>query len=295
MENRDLELFLHLAGSLHFARTSEAMFMSPSTLSRTIKRLEDEVGQPLFERDKRTVSLTEAGRQFEIYARQSIDRWQQFEAGLQQRSTELSGELSLYCSVTASYRYLSELLTRLRQQYPKIEITLRTGDAADAIPIALKGEADIVIAARPDSLPNNLSFQAIGQSALVFIAPEVPCAVQALINQPVIDWQQVPMILSESGVARPRIDHWFRQQQIKPNVYARVSGNEAIVAMVGLGFGAGVVPDLVLESSPMRDKVRIVEVQPALEPISVGICSLHKRRSDPLVNAFWQLAGIDGQ
>jgi LysR family positive regulator for ilvC len=293
MENKDLQLFLHLAGSLHFARTSEAMHVSPSTLSRIIKRLEDEIGESLFERDKRTVSLTQIGRQFEVYARQSLDQWQQFEMGLQTQSKELSGELRLYCSVTASYRYLSELLMRLRQQYPRIEITLRTGDPADAIPRVLNGEADIVIAARPDVLPSSLSFQIIGQSSLVFIAPEVPCAVQTLINQPVIDWQQVPMILSEAGIARPRVDRWFRQQKIKPNMYARVSGNEAIVAMVGLGFGVGVVPDLVLDSSPMLNKVRIVEVQPALDPISVGICSLHKRRSDPIVDAFWQLAGLD--
>lgn len=56
MDIRDLKLFLHLAESCHFGRTSKAMYVSPSTLSRQIQRLEEQLGHPLFIRDNRSVN-----------------------------------------------------------------------------------------------------------------------------------------------------------------------------------------------------------------------------------------------
>ena len=53
MDLRNLELFLHLADSLHFGKSADAMAVSPSTLSRAIQRLEQETGCILFERDNR--------------------------------------------------------------------------------------------------------------------------------------------------------------------------------------------------------------------------------------------------
>lgn len=71
MDLRDLKLFLHLAESRHFGRSSKAMHVSPSTLSRQIQRLEEELGQPLFQRDNRTVQLTSAGEQLKNFAQQT--------------------------------------------------------------------------------------------------------------------------------------------------------------------------------------------------------------------------------
>lgn len=65
MDLRDLKMFLHLAESRHFGRSARAMHVSPSTLSRQIQRLEEDLGQPLFVRDNRTVTLTEAGKNCE--------------------------------------------------------------------------------------------------------------------------------------------------------------------------------------------------------------------------------------
>lgn len=97
------------------------------------------------------------------------------------------------------------------------------------------------------------------------------------------------MILSETGLARKRVNSWFRARSITPEIYAQVSGNEAIVSMVSLGFGVGVVPSLVVENSPRQVNVRVLHIEPELEPFSIGICSLRRRLADPLISAFWAL------
>ncbi len=286
MDIRTLKLFLHLAEALHFGRASEAAHISPSALSRSIKQLEEELGVVLFERDNRKVRLTHAGQAFGGYAREAVDGWEAMRTRLQSASGELSGEISLFCSVTASYSFLYELLSRFRLKYPKIEIKLHTGDAAAALGRVLSGEEDITIAARPDRLAPQLAFKRICISPLVFIAPLADPGIEHLIETAA--WRELPMILSEEGLARQRVDGWFRRKGIKPKIYAQVAGNEAIVSMVGLGFGVGVVPKIVLDNSPLADRVRILSVAPSLEPFEVGLCALQKRLTNPLVGALWQ-------
>ena len=289
MDLRNLELFLHLAETLHFARTADAMAVSPSTLSRAIQRLEQEVGCPLLERDNRTAALTPAGIRVRDFAAHLLDEWQQLRLELKHADEPLQGRLKVYCSVTASYFLLPDILGNVQSRYPQLEIKLETGDAALAMEKVLTEEADMAIAARPDALPGKLHFISLRKVPLVFIAPRNPAAGARWLQEE-LDWSQIPVILSGHGVARKRADQWFRNRGISPNIYAEVAGNEAIVSMVALGFGVGQVPEAVLDHSPMRDKVRILEVHPAMKPFDVGLCLQKRRLDEPLIRAFLELA-----
>lgn len=286
MDTRTLKHFLILADTLHFSRASESCNISPSALSRNIKQLEEELGVSLFLRDNRSVQLTPEGQKFRVYARETLSQWDAMRGNLLENVEQLQGEISMYCSVTASYSVLYDLLNRFRRHYPGIELKLHTGDPEHAIGRIMAGNEDITIAARPDSLPKGLVFKPVTISPLLFIAPTQPDFELPHSSKP---WPATPMILSESGVARKRVDAWFRGQNIKPRVYAQVTGNEAIVSMVSLGFGVGVVPKIVLDNSPMTPRVQILDVQPELEPYDVGLCTLEKKLKSPLVHAFWSL------
>ena len=69
MNFQDLQIFLHLAETQNFAKTATQNHMSPSTLSRQIQRMEEELEQPLFIRDNRQVRLTEQGEKFLQFAK----------------------------------------------------------------------------------------------------------------------------------------------------------------------------------------------------------------------------------
>lgn len=89
MDLRDLKTFLHLAESRHFGRSARAMHVSPSTLSRQIQRLEEDLGQPLFVRDNRTVTLTEAGEELRTFAQQTLLQYQQLRHVIDQQGLAL--------------------------------------------------------------------------------------------------------------------------------------------------------------------------------------------------------------
>jgi LysR family positive regulator for ilvC len=287
MDVRTLKQFVHLAESLHFGRAAEASNISPSALSRSIRQLEDEVGSPLFERNNRSVALTRAGGLFLGYARDSLGQWDAIRNTLMEEAGELHGEVSMYCSVTASYSFLFDLLSRFRSEHPHIEIKLHTGDPEHAIPRVLAGDEDIAIGARPGTLPAGLAFKPIAVSPLVFIAARAQAQTDPGDGSDAAAWSAVPMILSESGLARRRVDRWFRRLGATPNIYAQVAGNEAIVSMVSLGFGIGVVPRIVLDNSPLVGEVRVLDVRPELEPYEVGLFTREKKLTSPLIEAFW--------
>lgn len=289
MDSRHLRQFQHLAQTLHFGRAAELSHVSASALSRSIRQLEDELGAPLFARDNRSVELTAAGTVFLSYAREALSQWEVVRHQLQAEAGELQGEVSIYCSVTASYSFLFELLDRFRSDHPRIEIKLHTGDSEHAVQRVLAGDEDMAIGARPDRLHARLAFKPIARSPLVFIAASTADAYAALAKHkptPAL-WSDVPMILSERGLARSRVDRWFAQHDVEPRIYAQVGGNEAIVSMVSLGFGVGIVPRIVLDNSPLVGKVSVLPVQPELAAYEVGLFVLDKKLKSPLISAFW--------
>ena len=291
MNTKSLEHFLLLVRTLHFGRASEEANISLSAMSRNIRQLEEEVGVSLFTRDNRSVVVTPEGKAFENYARETLAKWDEIRRDLSDSSGKLQGEISLYCSVTASYSILFDLLNRFRPEYPDIDIKLHTGDPEHAISRVLSGDEEFCIAANPANLPKTLLFKSITDSPLVFIAPidprdqDIPAKPPTEVQQ----WAQVPMILSEGGIARTRVDQWFKAIKVTPRIYAQVAGNEAIVSMVSLGLGVGVVPKIVLDNSPFATRVQTLSVTPTLEPYELGLITSKRNLKNPLIDAFWSM------
>ena len=286
MRIEELRLFRKLTEELHFGRTSKACNITPSALSRTIQRLEEEIGQQLLYRDNRTVVLTEAGRRMAAFTDDVLRGYQDLMASFPREEDSLAGELSIYCSVTAVHSILPGLLKGFRQQYPDIHLNLHTGDAAEALQRVEEGNIDLAIAARPDTLPGTIEFMSLVVTPLVFIGP---CHYQDIMHyhaDGTINYEETPLVMAERGLSRTRLETWFRQQHLRPLIDAQVSGNEAVISLVSLGSGIGVVPELVLDKSPLKEEVFQLEGAPVLKPYEVGICVSRRRLTDPLVQAF---------
>ncbi|MBT8329554.1 MAG: HTH-type transcriptional activator IlvY [Desulfofustis sp.] len=288
MDIRALNLFLHLADTLHFGRTSRACNITRSGLTRTIQRLEQELGEQLFFRNNRSVRLTETGRLFLQYASDTVRSYRILQNRIASEN-RLRGELSIYCSVTAILSILPEIIGEFRQQYPDVHLKLSTGDAAMALARLENGEADVTIAALPEHLPSHIRFLKLLQTPLIFIGPrsrksDAPRVIDELLQKEVI--------MPERGLSRVRCERWFAEKQISPQIYSYVAGNEAMIAMVALGCGIGVVPRLVLDNSPLKNQVAVFDVTPELEPFEVGICTTKSAIANPTIEPFWHITEL---
>ena len=281
MTFHEIKNFLTLSDLLHFGRASQACNLSPSALTRSIQRMEESVGKSLFLRDNRTVTLTPAGEKFRDYAVAMIRDWEDFRENLQDDGN-VGGLLSIYASVTAVYSLLPELLESYRSTYPDVHLELRTGSAEESVLQVLSGEIDLSIAALPDRAPTGLEFMPLIETELVFIAPRD--------THDDLDMKISPLVIPRSGLSRHRLNQWLRKNNIQPNINTEVSGNEGILAMVRLGCGIGIVPELVLERSPFRNDVQKIDDAPQLAPYIVGLCTTRKNLRRPSIAALWELA-----
>ena len=188
--------------------------------------------------------------------------------------------------MTASYAYLPPLLEKFRQAHPNVDIYLDTGDAADGIDQIKNRGVDLAIAAKPDDLSSSIHFQSIATVPLGIAAPKINCVVKKALQADSVDWANVPIILPEHGVARKRFEQWFRHKHAgRPNVYAQVSGQEALVSMVALGFGIGLSPIVVADNSPVKDLVELLP-DTKIAPFDLGLCCFKRNLEDPVVSAF---------
>ena len=283
-------MFLHLADTLHFARTAHALHMSPSALTRTIQRLEDELGQPLFQRSKRRVALTRAGEIFRDHARAQVAMHARLMEALSTEAAAPSGELRIACTVTACHSVLPKLLARCRDRYPGIHLQLSTSDAARCLQALESDEVDLAVVPEPDRPPAELRFVRLAHTDLSFIAPASDAEMARRARLGGSHWNGLPVILPRRGLERVRIDAWLEQQGARPEVYAEVDGNEAILAMVALGCGVGVVPELVRRDSPLRGRIEPVEIKRPPRGYHVSLCAKSRTLSRRTAAVLWELA-----
>lgn len=174
MQDHDqYRLFLHLASTLSFTRTAADCHVSPATLSRTVQRLEAATGHRLLDRGPHGVALTEHGHRFRRYAADALELWARYsDNGF--AGDQLSGQLRVFASVTACQSLLPDLLAPLRDAHPRVQISVRTGDAAAALALLDDGEADLAVAALPSRVPATLLARTVARTPLVLVRAAPP-------------------------------------------------------------------------------------------------------------------------
>ena len=292
MDFHELEAFIALADTFHFARAAAQVHLSPSALSRLLGRLEEELGVTLFERDTRQVSLTAEGETFLSFARETIHRRDDLRLKLSERDDQLRGILRIYASVTACYSILPPLIETLSKEHPALRLSVETGDPAGAAEAVREGRAELGLDAIPPNGYRDLECHSVRKTPLVFVSSrsgaygKLPLAEESrsaadgsfrLGTSPVPKseplesvLQSVPLVLPKTGLSRDRFDRWSRIHGVKPAIAAETAGNEAVLALARLGLGLGLVPRLVLENGPFADGLVLYGAGPEFGDYDIG-------------------------
>lgn len=285
---KDAAAFLRLCETSNLTRTATLCNVSPSTLSRTLNKLERELNAKLCIRDKKGIFITEAGRKFEVFAKKTLNSYSELESELDSGVGAVSGVIKIYCSVTASYLFIPRLLNELHLTAPNLEIKLETGDPADALHKLDDTKYDFVISALPNDVPPEIQYVDLVTFPLILIAPKKPrFSVTTDLSDP--DLSLTPFVMPEKGQLRYEVEKYFTSQEITPHIYSEVSGHEAIVSLTALGFGVSVVPRLVYEISPFKNDVVVIKDLP-WSNFRVALCNLKSRSKDKKIKVVHELA-----
>ncbi|RDJ98424.1 LysR family transcriptional regulator [Cupriavidus lacunae] len=138
----DLQAFRAVAELNNFRKAAEALHISQPAFSRRIEKLEEALGVRLLDRTTRRVSLTSVGREFDRKLQQILDDLDQTLLGIRGVTTTRMGEVTIACVPSTVYYFLSQVISRYHERYPKIRVKLLDASANEVLSAVSCGEAD---------------------------------------------------------------------------------------------------------------------------------------------------------
>jgi LysR family transcriptional regulator, transcription activator of glutamate synthase operon len=151
----------------HFTRAAGELHLAQSALSHQIRRLEDELGTPLFERTSRRVIPTEAGEALAARARRVLAEIDEARAEVDELRGVLRGRIWVGPLVPAGDLDVPGLLARFSQTHPGVEVGLREGIAADMLAFVAGGELDAAFCLLAGEVPDALAVERLTDEEVV--------------------------------------------------------------------------------------------------------------------------------
>jgi DNA-binding transcriptional LysR family regulator len=270
---RQFRYFIAVAESGSVAAASRMLAIAQSALTKSMQELEEELGQPLFERSSRGMTLTPQGHRFLASARKVIGAVT--EATRLHRAGEgeggaLRGPLAVgVTSLVAGY-YLSELLARYRRSCPEVSVLITEETPPFLEHLLINGELDVAImVSNALGQPQALVAETLTRSpSRVWLASDHPLTARDEIT--LADCAAYDQVVLEAD----RIDDLMRaawaRRQLKPRTLLKTSSLEAVRSLVGAGTGIAVLPDFLyrpwtldaehVDVRPLRDELPTVDV-----------------------------------
>ncbi|KQZ43500.1 LysR family transcriptional regulator [Duganella sp. Root1480D1] len=271
IELRQLRYFATVAEELHFGRAARRLHMTQPPLSQTIMALEQMLGAPLFERNRRGVALTAAGEALLPEARRLLEQAAGLAELVQRAATGASGRLSLAFVSSADYSVLPPTLRAYRAEYPQVEITLKEATSDLQLDDLLEGRVDagLLIPPLPDRARQELDYLPVLSEPLVLAAP---AGLPALARARAADLRKLaglPLIIFPRHISPGLYDailSVFREAGITAEVGQEAIQMQTIVSLVSAGMGIALVPQSVSNlRRPGVEYLPLVQSTPLVE------------------------------
>ncbi len=265
MDTQFLNTFVVVADRGSMAAAARVLNITPAAVAQQIRTLERELGAPLIARAGRTVSLTEEGSRILQRARDLLRDVADMRSVA--NDSEVSGELRLGACPTALAGMLPDILARMVDKFPQINVYIRPGYSAELYRAVEAGELDAALVLQaPYNLPKTCDWQLLREEPLVMIAPARMAG-----RDPHDLLRTEPLIRYDRNQWGGRVaDDYLRSAGIVPRERFELNGLNAIAVMVDRGLGVSLVPDWARPWPEGLDLVRIPLPLPS-EPRRIGM------------------------
>lgn len=237
MELQNLEAFLQVARQRSFTRAAAALFLTQPSVTARIQALEQEIGQPLFERRGRTVRLTEAGEAFLPYAQRALELIQEGTSAA--REIEGRGTVLVGATVSAATAILPDLLEAFRRERPAARVVVRYGHSNEVVEMLRDGLADVGFVVRPLHEPLISMEPLLTDDIVLLTPPNHPLASRRrLVPRDVVGHTLISM---QWGEGFEEFERWM-QEELGVRSAIEVDGIPLGVILVSQGMGVGFAP-----------------------------------------------------
>jgi DNA-binding transcriptional LysR family regulator len=285
----DLLAFRAVAELSSFRKAADAVHISQPAFSRRIDKLEQALGVRLLDRTTRSVSLTAVGRDFARKVEQLLDELDHTLLGIRGVAATRMGEVTIACVPSTVYYFLSQVIRRYHEQYPKIRVKVFDAGANEVLAAVAHGEADF-----------GLNFIG-GQEADIEFKPLLEERFVAacrrdhpLAKKRKVAWNELGaydfISVAKSSGNRLLLDQALAGVAGRPQSIYEAQHVTTMLGLVEAGLGVAAVPSLAM---PAKDHPLLVSV-PLIEPVVTRRVGLIRRKGRSLSPAAQQLYGFFG-
>jgi DNA-binding transcriptional LysR family regulator len=259
MDLAQLEVFLTVARERRFSRAAQKLYRTQSAISQSIRKLEEEVGEPLFDRSSRDGLLTDAGRVLQEYAERLLNLRADAQEALAELKELQKGKLVISANEFTAL-YLLPLLAEFRRLHPMVKITVNRSLGSHIPDDVLRHNSELGVLTYDPQDPQLRSI-IVYMDELIFVVPPT----HPLAKQPQVSIRQLG---AESFVAhnvpspyRDKVLQAFKRHKTPLHMGVELPTLQAIKLFVAMGNGVALVPEMSVEQELKRGELVRIPVR----------------------------------
>lgn len=239
MDLDQLRYFLRIAERQSFTRAAADLGISQPALSRSVQKLEEELGQPVFERRTRSVALTDSGALLQARAHQVLSIIEDTKAEITDDGH--SGRVRVGAIPTIAPYFLPEVLRKFSREFPKASLIVQENTTDALLRGCTQGEIDLAIVALPVPARYLECEELFEEELLLVLPPDHPLVEQDSIR--LSDVEPYPFVLlDEAHCLSDQIVAFCRQRAFQPVAVERTSQLAMVQELVSLSHGVSMIP-----------------------------------------------------
>ncbi|GMA65592.1 LysR family transcriptional regulator (plasmid) [Alicyclobacillus fastidiosus] len=281
MEWQQLEYFQTLARLQHVTRAAETLSITQPALSKSIARLEEDIGAPLFERRGRSIKINRYGQIFLSHVDRILKEFDRANKEIHDLIHPEHGEVAIGFTHTLS-GLIPDLISAFRVQFPMIRLQLNQNYSYPLLDKLFSGDLDICLIPEPAEPQIPIQWMPLWTEELyITLSADHPLAGAESI--------QLDEIINESFIffktgftIRETTDRLFHQTGVSPNVAFEGEEVTTVAGLVAAGLGVSILPDTGLDN---RKIVQIRLSEPRCQRV-IGMASIEGQYESPVTSRF---------
>lgn len=265
--------FYDVATSESISAASKKSFISQPAISKSIKKLEDELQIQLFYRNLNGIELTEKGKELLFYVESAYNSLVTAERSMIETESLQKGKLSIGVPSQIGTFYIFDNIEKFHDQYPNIEITIISKSTTQLLALLENHEIDFII----DSSPiNNTSDKVVVKPLAEVDNCFIVCRNSKFIKdnsiEVLLDFENIPLILPIKGTSnRKELDKIFEDNKININNVINIHTSEMIIGAVKKDLGIGYVIKDLVKKDIENGELQLIKLDTKLPTITINL------------------------
>ncbi len=272
MELYQLEYFLEAARQRNFTRAAARLHLAQAALSEQIRKLESELGTPLFNRGRRESVLTAAGETLRIHAEALLDRAEAARCAVQDLAGLRGGRLTIGAIPSVSACLLPAAIAAFRKRHPLVELALLEGTSEAVAQWVESGRVEFGIVQLPTTGGSFDEHVLFTEPFVALLAKTHPAAKQRSISLAKLAHESFVLY---KGRARDTALAACRAAGFEPRIACESSELETIRSLVAAGLGVAIVPQLATRPPSANCRAVRLRGDPVERQVAVLSCAGH--------------------